>query len=52
MGKKHERREVAEHFPDAVVRQMVSLDLNLIDHYDEQLRVLEQILCRATQATL
>lgn len=44
LGHKKDRIEIANHFPDPVVRQMVELDLNVIDHLDEQLRVLEQDL--------
>ena len=36
--------EIPAHFPDPVVRQMVELDTTVIDHLDEQLRVLEQDL--------
>ncbi len=50
IGKKSERQEVVEHFPDPVVRQMVALDLTLIEHYDEQLRVLEQDLAMKAKA--
>ena len=32
------------HFPDPVVRQMVELDITVIEHRDGQLRVLEQDL--------
>ncbi len=39
-----------EHFPDPVVRQMVALDLTLIEHYDQQLRVLEQDLAMKAKA--
>jgi len=44
LGRKKDRIDIAEHFPDPVVRQMVELDLNVIDNLDEQLRVLEQDL--------
>lgn len=35
---------IPAHFPDPVVRQMVTLDTTVIDPLDEQLRVLEQDL--------
>ena len=38
------------HFPDPVVRQMIALDLALVEHYDEQLRVLEQDLAMKAKA--
>ena len=50
IGKKSERQGVVEHFPDPVVRQMVALDVSLIEHYDEQLRVLEQDLAMKAKA--
>ena len=50
IGHKKDRAEIAEHFPDPVVRQMVELDLNVIDHLDEQLRVLEQDLVNQAKA--
>ncbi len=43
-GRKKERAAIPDHFPDPVVRQMVTLDITVIDHLDEQLRVLEQDL--------
>ena len=41
---------IPEHFPDPVVRQMVTLDTTVIDHLDEQLRVLEQDLAMKAKA--
>ena len=42
--------EIPAHFPDPVVRQMVTLDTTVIDHLDEQLRVLEQDLAMKAKA--
>ena len=50
LGRKKDRLDIADHFPDPVVRQMVELDLNVIDHLDEQLRVLEQDLVLKAKA--
>jgi len=50
IGKKSERQGVVEHFPDPVVREMIALDVSLIEHYDEQLRVLEQDLAMKAKA--
>jgi len=50
LGRKKDRLDIADHFPDLVVRQMVELDLNVIDHLDEQLRVLEQDLTLKAKA--
>ena len=49
-GRKKERAEIPAHFPDPVVRQMVELDATVIDHLDEQLRVLEQDLAIKAKA--
>lgn len=38
------------HFPDPVVRQMVELDITVIEHRDGQLRVLEQDLAMKAKA--
>ncbi len=50
IGHNKGRTDIAGHFPDPVVRQMVELDLNVIDHLDEQLRVLEQDLVNKAKA--
>jgi transposase len=50
LGRKNDRSDISAHFPDPVVRQMVELDLNVIDHLDEQLRVLEQDLTLKAKA--
>ena len=50
LTRKTDRCALAAHFPDPVVRQMVELDLNVIDHVDEQLRVLEQDLVSKAKA--
>lgn len=49
-GRKKERAAIPAHFPDPVVRQMVELDITVIDHLDEQLRVLEQDLAMKAKA--
>jgi len=49
-GKKGERFNIPAHFPDPVVRQMITLDIDVIDHLDEQLRVLEQDLAMKAKA--
>ncbi len=33
-GRKKERSDIPAHFPDPVVRQMVELDITVIDHLD------------------
>lgn len=50
LGHKKDRLDIANHFPDPVVRQMIELDLTVIDHLDEQLRVLEQDLTLKAKA--
>jgi len=50
LGRKKDRTDIAAHFPDPVVRQMVELDLNLIDQLDEHLRLLEQDLTLKAKA--
>lgn len=50
VGHAKARAHIPEHFPDPVVRQMVELDLTVITHLDEQLRVLEQDLALKAQA--
>ena len=50
VGRKKERAGIAKHFPDPVVRQMIQLDVDVIHHLDEQLRVLEQDLAMKTKA--
>jgi transposase len=50
LGRKKDRIDIAAHFPDPVVRQMIELDLNTIDYLDVQLRVLEQDLTRKAKA--
>lgn len=49
-SKKSERPAIPAHFPDPVVRQMIQLDLDVIAHLDEQLRVLEQDLALKAKA--
>ena len=44
IDRKNTQAEIPAHFPDPVVRQMVQLDIDVIAHLDEQLRVLEQEL--------
>lgn len=48
--RKSERLEIPAHFPDPVVRQMITLDVDVIDYLDEQLRVLEQDLAMKAKA--
>lgn len=48
--RKNERAQIPAHFPDPVVRQMVELDISVIEHLDEQLRVLEQDLATKAKA--
>jgi transposase len=50
LGRKHQRYDIARHFPDPVVRQMIELDLRLIDTYDEEIRVLDQDLALKAKA--
>ena len=50
LGRRHERVGIAEHFPDPVVRQMVALDLRLIEVFDEEVRVLDQDLALKAKA--
>jgi transposase len=42
VGKKSQRHEIPAHFPDPVVRQMIELDVDLMQALDAQLKVLEQ----------
>ena len=49
-SKKSERPAIPAHFPDPVVRQMIQLDLEVIAHLDEPLRVLEQDLALKAKA--
>lgn len=49
-GRKKERADIPAHFPDPVVRQMVELDITVIDHLDEQLRVLEKDLALESES--
>jgi len=48
--KKAGRDSIAAHFPDPVVRQMVALALSVIEHLEEELRVLEQDLAMKAKA--
>ncbi len=50
LGRKHQRKGIAEHFPDPVVRQMIELDLRLIDTFDAEVRVLDQDLALKAKA--
>ena len=50
VGKKVQPFEIPHHFPDPVVRQMITLGINVIDYLDEQLRVLEQDLASQAKA--
>ena len=49
-SKKSKRPAIPAHFPDPVVRQMIPLDLEVIAHLDEPLRVLEQDLTLKAKA--
>lgn len=42
VSKKHERTDIAAHFPDPEVQQAITLDCTLIDYYDELLPKLER----------
>lgn len=44
VGRKGERESIPAHFPNAIVRRSVELDLDLIAHYDTLLKALEQEL--------
>jgi transposase len=44
VDRKGERATIPAHFPDAVVRRSIELDLSLISHYDGLLNSLEQEL--------
>jgi transposase len=46
LGKANRRQDVAKHFPHSVVQQMVQLDLDLINVYDEQLGRLQRDLVK------
>ena len=50
VAKHSERDSIAMHFPDPVVRQMVELDITVIENRDGQLRVLEQDLAMKAKA--
>jgi transposase len=50
VDRKAERATIPAHFPDAVVRRSVELDLSLIAHYDELLGQLEQQLALMAKA--
>lgn len=50
LGRKHQRPGIAARFPDPVVRQMVELDLRLIDGIDAEVRVLDQDLALKAKA--
>jgi transposase len=50
VDRKTERETIPAHFPDAVVRRSVELDLSLIAHYDALLGTLEQELALMAKA--
>ena len=50
LGSKKTCGAVAAHFPDPVVQQMIELDVTMISHLDEPLRVLEQDLALKARA--
>ena len=47
---KNQRTNVANHFPDPVVRQMVQLDLDAVEYFDQQLTALELEITRKAKA--
>jgi len=50
LGKPTERTGVVEHFPPGDTQQMVKLDIELIDYYDQQLAKLEWQLVKQARA--
>lgn len=50
VSRKSQRHAIPAHFPDPVVRQMIQLDMDLIQALDEQLKVLAQDIALKAKA--